>query len=125
MSTMKGISILIVMVGLLLPMASLGFVRGYNPVLGFFGSLPRMRVVVVEEQRRTSIAAQIQGLRGKQYERVTVEEQNIPYSYVFALGCILVFLGTAGVLFNQQLSQAENEGQHSPLETPTENKSES
>ena len=49
--------------------------------------------------------------------------------YVLALGCILVCLGTAGVLFNQQSNipkeQAKNEGHNSSPETPTENKSES
>ena len=48
--TTKGISILIIVVGLLLPVASLGFVQGYNPNLGFVGSLPRMKMVFFEVQ---------------------------------------------------------------------------
>jgi len=92
MSTTKGIYILIIMVGLLLPVVSLGFVKGYNPVLGFVGSLPRMRVVFVEgspPRGESSLRALIRG-----------KEQAISYGYFFALGCILVCLGTAGVLFD-------------------------
>ena len=118
MSTTKGISILLIMVGLLLPVVSLGFVEGYSPVLGFVGSIPRMRVVFVEEE--TEDANRFSRLR----PRVTVEEQAISYGYFFALGCILVCLGTAGVLFNQQSNipkeQAKNEGQNSPPETPVD-----
>ena len=115
-SMTKGISILIIMVGLLLPVVSLGFVEGYNPVLGFVGSIPRMRIVLVEEQTEVN--------RFMERPRVTVEEQAISYGYLFALGCILVCLGTAGVLFNQQSNipideQAKNEGQNSPPETGT------
>jgi len=98
MSTTKGIYILIIMVGLLLPVVSLGFVKGYNPVLGFVGSIPRMRVVFVEEETEDANNI-LDRLRGER-PRVTVEEQAISYGYLFALGCILVCLGTAGVLFD-------------------------
>jgi len=118
-SRTKGISILLIMVGLLLPVVSLGFVEGYNPVLGFVGSIPRMRVVFVEgppppaTRGESSLRALIRG-----------KEQAISYGYFFALGCILVCLGTAGVLFNQQSNipkeQAKNEGQNSPSETPVD-----
>jgi len=87
-STTKGISILLIMVGLLLPVVSLGFVEGYNPVLGFVGSIPRMRVGFIS------------------------------YGYLFALGCILVCLGIAGVLFNQQSDIPKEQAKNSPPETP-------
>ncbi len=106
MSTTKGISILIIMVGLLLPVVSLGFVEGYNPVLGFVGSIPRMKIVYDEGIGRI------------------IPEKSIYYGYFFALGCILVCLGTAGVLFNQQSNipkeQVKNKGQNSPPETPVD-----
>jgi len=76
-STTKGIYILIIMVGLLLPVVSLGFVEGYNPVLGFVGSIPRMKIVYDEGIGRI------------------IPEKSIPYGYFFALGCILVCLGSA------------------------------
>jgi len=82
MSTTKRISILLIMVGLLLPVVSLGFVKGYNPVLGFVGSIPRMKIVYDEGIGRI------------------IPEKSISYGYFFALGCILVCLGTAGVLFD-------------------------
>jgi len=114
-STTKGISILLIMVGLLLPVVSLGFVEGYNPVLGFVGSIPRMRVVFVEGATRGESSLRAL-LRGK--------EQAISYGYFFALGCILVCLGTAGVLFNQQSNipkeQPKKEGQNSPPEPPVD-----
>jgi len=123
MSTTKRISILIIMVGLLLPVASLGFVKGYNPNLGFVGSIPRMRVVFVEEETEDATRV-LERRRGERYVRVTVEEQAISYGYVFALGCILVCLGTAGILFNQQSNvpkeRAKNEGKNSPPETPVD-----
>jgi len=109
MSTTKGISILLIMVGLLLPVVSLGFVEGYSPVLGFVGSIPRMKIVYDEGIT----------LRGR-----SVLGKFIPYGYFFALGCILVCLGTAGILFNQQSNvpkeRAKNEGQNSPPETPVD-----
>jgi len=114
-STAKGISILLIMVGLLLPVVSLGFVKGYNPVLGFVGSLPRMEIVYGSGRDPNA-----RGLRALLTER----EKTIPYGYIIALGCILVCLGTAGVLFNQQSNiskeQAKNKGQNSPPETPVE-----
>jgi len=123
MSTAKRISILIIMVGLLLPVASLGFVKGYNPNLGFVGSLAQMRVVFVEEETEDATTF-LERRRGEQYVRVTVEEQGISYGYVFAFGCILVCLGTVGVLFNQQSNipkeQTKNAGQNSPPETPVD-----
>ena len=114
-SRTKGIYILLIMVGLLLPVVSLGFVEGYNPVLGFVGSIPRMRVVFVEGATRGESSLRAL-LRGK--------EQAISYGYFFALGCILVCLGTAGVLFNQQSNipkeQPKKEGQNSPPEPPVD-----
>jgi len=89
-STTKGISILLIMVGLLLPVVSLGFVEGYNPVLGFVGSIPRMRVGFIS------------------------------YGYLFALGCILVCLGIAGVLFNQQSDIPKEQAKNSPPEPPVD-----
>ncbi len=115
MSTTKKLSILLIMVGLLLPVVSLGFVKGYNPVLGFVGSLPRMEIVY--GYGRDPNARSLRAL-------LTTREKTIPYGYVFALGCILVCLGTAGVLFNQQSNvpkeRAKNEGQNSPPETPVD-----
>ena len=78
------------MVGLLLPVVSLGFVEGYNPVLGFVGSIPRMRVGFIS------------------------------YGYLFALGCILVCLGIAGVLFNQQSDIPKEQARNSPPEPPVD-----
>ncbi len=93
MSTAKGISILLIMVGLLLPIVSLGFVKGYNPVLGFVGSLPRMEIIYGSEPDPNSSLRDL-------LENGGMREKTIPYGYFFALGCILVCLGTAGVLFD-------------------------
>ncbi len=57
-----------------------------------------MRVVFVQEETEDANGI-LDRLRGER-PRVTVEEQAISYGYVFALGCILVCLGTAGVLFD-------------------------
>ena len=114
-SMTKGISILLIMVGLLLPVVSLGFVKGYNPVLGFVGSIPRMEIIYGH-----GIPNRTSSLR----DLITPVPKTIPYGYFFALGCILVCLGTAGVLFNQQSNipkeQPKNEGQNSPPEPPVE-----
>lgn len=72
MITMKKISILIIMVGLLLPVVSLGFVDRYNPIRGFIWNISNMEII------------------------------SIPYGYVLALGGILICLGTAGVLFDSK-----------------------
>jgi len=115
MSTTKKLSILIIMVGLLLPVASLGFVKGYNPNLGFVGSLPRMEIIYGH-----GISNRTSSLR----DLITPVPKTIPYGYIFALGGILVCLGTAGVLFNPQANipkeQAKNEVQNSPPETPVD-----
>ncbi len=117
MSTARKIGILLILGGLLLPVIGLGFVKGYNPVLGFVGSLPRMEIIYGSEPDPNRSLRDL-------LENGGMREKTIPYGYVFALGCILVCLGTAGVLFNQQSNipkeQAQNEGQNSPPETPVD-----
>jgi len=94
MSTTKGICILIIMMGLLLPVVSLGFVDRYNPNAGFVGSIPMMRIVFVEEPPANEYLELLGGssTRGK--------EQAISYGYFLTLGCILVCVGIAVVLFD-------------------------
>ncbi len=132
MSTTKKLSILIIMVGLLLPVASLGFVQGYSPNSGYIGSLSQMKIVYLEAPpppaKPTSVNPFLERLtresREREEEERKAKERSIPYRYVFALGCILVCLGTAGVLFNHQSNipkeQAKNKGQNSPPETPVD-----
>ena len=82
MSTARKIGILLIIGGLLLPVIGLGFVSGYNPNLGFVGSIPRMRIVY------------------KSYEYIP--DKSIPYGVVFALGCVLVGVGTGFVIFKKE-----------------------
>jgi len=110
-STTKGISILLILVGLLLPVVSLGFVEGYNPVLGFVGSIPRMEIIYGH-----GIPNRTSSLR----DLITPVPKTIPYGYFFALGCILVCLGTAGVLFNQHSDIPKEQAKNSLPEPPVE-----
>lgn len=115
MSTAKKIGVLLIFAGLLLPVASLGFMEGYNPTLGFVGSLPQLKVVFVEQQTafqeetrttREIQQARAQGqrwvLKGQKYYLVTTEETALHYSLVLALSCVLVGAGTAVVIFKKE-----------------------
>ena len=77
MSRERKISILTVLVGVLLPVASLGFAEGYNPRGGFIYSLSRMEIA-------------IRGDLGAFYGQSGV--LAIPYSYVLAFSCWMVCL---------------------------------
>ena len=74
MSTTQKISILIIVVGLLLPVASLGFIDSYLNGASLIWNVATMKI------------------------------GSIPYRYVFALGCILACLGTVGILFDPKPS---------------------
>ena len=100
MTTMKKISILVITAGVLLPVASLGFVDHYNPALGFVWNVSHMRIF--------------------HFNPLTLYYTYTQYSSVIALGCALIFLGVVGFLFDRQLTRPISE-LGSPSETPAEN----
>ena len=95
MSKFKAVSILIVVVGLLLPVVSLGFVSGHDPRGSFVWNLPRMEIVLTEEwgHRGNVIQAAFDGTPEELLSRVF-----IPYRSILAFGCLMICGGVAGIL---------------------------
>jgi len=98
MSKVKAISILIVVVGLLLPVVSLGFVSGHDPRGSFVWNLTLMEIVLTEEWRDYSDNVLIANLENTPKELIS--RVSIPYKYVLAFGCLMICGGVAGILFS-------------------------
>ncbi len=113
MSQTQNISVLLILVGLVLPIISLGFVSEYHPALGFVGNIARMKIVLYKEDiqlsptppvtSKTSVAEILRNSRSRMEEYARKKQQAtevaLPYGLIFALGCLLISAGGVDLLF--------------------------
>ena len=101
LSALRKISILVVLIGVLLPVGCLGFVEGYNPEGGFIWSLSRMEIVLREGIPLATRSGQetLAGVIQRRHPgRPRPGRVSVPYKYVLVLSCLMAVLGTAGVV---------------------------
>jgi uncharacterized membrane protein len=106
MSKAKKIGIVLILVGICLPVISLGFASGYYPTRGLIGNIQSMEIILREESyiltpwSEDTIDTGDTGRIIKEeditnnFEPVPVKSKiAIPYKYIFAVGIVLVFSG--------------------------------
>lgn len=87
----KKVGILLILIGLCIPIISLGFVSKYHPRRGLIGNLTKMELVIREDTPNS-----VYRILWKTYERVA-----IPYKYIFAFGTIFIFTGIGLIIVSK------------------------
>ena len=109
MSKAKKIGIVLILIGICLPIVSLGFASNYYPRLGLIRNIQMMEIVLRPELLGNNIITDFQPIKEVPPEKKPKELKSndweivkeepikpkiaIPYKYIFALGVVLIFAG--------------------------------
>jgi hypothetical protein len=102
MSKVKKIGIVLILVGICLPVITLGFTSGYSRNAGLIGNIQRMEIVLIPGEKPSPVPAPPNAPppeRGLlRFDDIPIikpikPELAIPYKYIFAFGVVLVFAG--------------------------------
>ncbi len=105
MTKAKKIGIILILVGICLPTATLPFITEFHPqpeiclTSNFFGNMGNMVVALGSKQT---------GISGKDTEIVKSPIVAVPYRYLFALGVILICTGIGIIVLSSGNHPADN-----------------
>ena len=114
MTTQIKAGITLIIIGIFLHIISIPYMVGYNPLRGYFASMPYMRIIIKDNVKEYEASWQGKDQTPRYIlEAISEKHKNIknvelPYKHVVAFTTLLILLGIMIILFSPRRQKEQD-----------------